>query len=401
MQTVVAPRSSVAAARALTVEGVAVLGVGMHRFGMYADRSNADMLRVAGLAALEDAGLSFRDVGTAYVGYIFAGVMAGIRGMKELGLTGIPILHVENASATGACAFREACRAVASGEVDVAMAVGFDKMSELVAQQMGQGGTSAVEMDDVLLPAGFFALWATRRMHERGTKPEHLAKIAAKNWNNGAKNPMSQRQPDKVVTAEKVLQSRMVAWPLTTMMSCPIGDGAAVAIVGRKDLAKRLRPERPIVSVVASTLRSETYERGHLFVGPVVGPARMSIDGARDVYEESGLGPQDLDLVQCHDAFSIEELEYYELLGLCRPGEAEGLVERGDTELGGRIPFSTDGGLIARGHPGGPTGLAQIWETTLQLRGEAGPRQIPKARVGMCHMMGGGSVCAIHVLRRE
>ncbi|MGH7858339.1 MAG: thiolase family protein, partial [Candidatus Binatia bacterium] len=252
------------------MKDVAVLGVGMHRFGMWADRSNADMLREAGLAALDDAGITFRDVGTAYVGYIFAGVMAGIRGMKELGLTGIPILHVENASATGACAFREACRAVASGEVEVAMAVGFDKMTELVQQQMGQGGTSAAEMDDVLLPAGFFALWATRRMHERGTKAEHLAKIAAKNWNNGSKNPMSQRQPDESVSVEKVLQSRMVAWPLTTMMSCPIGDGAAVAIVGRKELAKKLRPDRPVVSVVASTLRSETYERGHLFLGPVV-----------------------------------------------------------------------------------------------------------------------------------
>jgi acetyl-CoA acetyltransferase len=256
-------------------------------------------------------------------------------------------------------------------------------------------------MDDVLLPAGFFALWATRRMHERGTKAEHLAKIAAKNWNNGSKNPMSQRQPEKPVTVEKVLQSRMVAWPLTTMMSCPIGDGAAVAIVARKELAKKLRPDRPVVTVVASTLRSETYERGHLFLGPVVGPARMSVDGARDVYEESGIGPEDLDLVQVHDAFAIEELEYYELLGICRPGEAEGLVESGATDLGGRIPFSTDGGLIARGHPGGPTGLAQIWETTLQLRGEAGPRQVPSARVGMCHMMGGGSVCAIHILKRD
>jgi acetyl-CoA acetyltransferase len=381
------------------VKDVAVLGVGMHRFGMWSSVSNATMLREAGLAALADAGLSFRDVGTAYVGYIFAGVMAGIRGMKELGLTGIPILHVENASATGACAFREACRAVASGEVDVAMAVGFDKMSEIV--QQGGGGMAGQEMDDVILPAGFFAMWATRRMHERGTKPEHLARIAAKNWNHGAKNPMSQRQPTELVTAEKVLASRMVAWPLTTMMSCPIGDGAAVAIVGRKDLAKKLRPDRPVVSVVASTLRSETYERGHLFLGPVVGPARMSVEASRDVYEESGLGPEDLDLVQVHDAFAIEELEYYELLGLCRPGEAEGLLESGATELGGRVPFSTDGGLIARGHPGGPTGLAQIWETTLQLQGRAGPRQVENARVGLCHMMGGGSVCAIHVLRRD
>ncbi len=378
---------------------VAVLGVGMHRFGTWADRSNKDLLRDAGLAALEDAGIGFDRVGTAYVGYIFDGVMSGTRAMKEFGLTGVPILHVEAASATGACAFREACRAVASGEVEIAMAAGYDKMTAMI-QQSG-GGLAGQEMDDVILPAGFFAMWATRRMHERGTRPEHLAKIAAKNWNNGAKNPMSQRQADRPITAEKVLGSRMVAWPLTTMMSCPIGDGAAVAIVGSKKLARELRPDRPVVSVLASTLRSETYERGPLFQGPVVGPARMSVDGSRDVYEESGVGPEDLDLVQVHDAFAIEELEYYELLGICRPGEGEGLVERGDTELGGRIPFSTDGGLIARGHPGGPTGLAQIWETTLQLRGEAGPRQVKGARTGLCHMMGGGSVCVIHILRRE
>ncbi len=378
---------------------VAVLGVGMHRFGTWADRSNKDMLRDAGLAALKDAGIGFDRVGTAYVGYIFDGVMSGTRAMKEFGLTGIPILHVEAASATGACAFREACRAVASGEVEIAMAAGFDKMTAMI-QQSG-GGLAGQEMDDVILPAAFFAMWATRRMHERGTKPEHLARISAKNWNNAAKNPMSQRRADRPVTVEKVLGSRMVAWPLTTMMSCPIGDGAAVAIVGSKKLARELRPGRPVVSVLASTLRSETYEHGHLFQGPVVGPARMSVDGSRDVYEESGVAPEDLDLVQVHDAFAIEELEYYELLGICRPGEGEGLVERGYTELGGRIPFSTDGGLIARGHPGGPTGLAQIWETTLQLRGEAGPRQVKDARTGLCHMMGGGSVCVIHILRKE
>src|SRR2546428_736069 len=219
--------------------------------------------------------------------------MSGIRTMKEFGLTGIPVQHVENASATGSAAFREACLAVASGRHDVVMVLGFDKMTAMI--QSSSQTTHPAWLEDAILPAAFFALWATRRMHERGTKPEHLAAIAAKNWNNGALNPMSQRQAEKPVTAEKVLGSRMVAWPLTTMMSCPSGDFAP----------------------------------------------------------------------------------------------------------GGRVPVSTDGGLIARGHPGGPTGLAQIWETTLQLRGEAGRRQVENARVGLCHMMGGGSVCVIHLLVRE
>ena len=381
------------------MKDVAVLGVGMHRFGMWADRSNADLGLAAGLAALDDAGLSFRDVEAAYVGHIFAPVMSGVRVMKEFGLTGLPIQRIENASATGSAAFREACLAVATGRHDVVLALGFDKMSAMI--QQSTAGTDPAFLEDAILPAGFFAMWATRRMHERGTQAIHLAAIAAKNWNNGAKNPMSQRQPETPVTAEKVLGSRMVAWPLTAMMSCPIGDGAAAAIVGRPEIVRRLRPGRPVVRVVASALQSERYARGHLFVGPVVGPAQMTVDTAGEVYEEAGLGPRDLDLVQVHDAFAIEELEYYELLGLCGAGEAEAAIERGDFALGGRVPVSTDGGLIARGHPGGPTGLAQIWETTLQLRGEAGPRQVAGARVGLCHMMGGGSVCVIHILQRE
>ena len=381
------------------MKDVAILGVGMHRFGMWTDKSNADMGREAGLAALRDAGLTFRDVQAAYVGYIFAPVMSGTRAMKEFGLTGIPVQHVENASATGSAALREACFAVASGRHDVVMVLGFDKMTAMI-QSSGQN-TDPAWLEDSILPAGFFAMWATRRMHERDTKPEHLAAIAAKNFNNGALNPMSQRQPEQPVTVEKVLASRMVAWPLTAMMSCPIGDGAACAIVGRPEIAQRLRPGRPIVRVLASELQTERYERGHLFIGPVVGPARMSIDTSRAAYEQAGLGPEDMDLVQVHDAFAIEELEYYELLGLCREGEAEGAIERGDFALDGRVAVSTDGGLIARGHPGGPTGLAQIWETTLQLRGEAGPRQRKNARTGLCHMMGGGSVCVVHVLQRE
>ncbi|MBI1815753.1 MAG: thiolase family protein [Deltaproteobacteria bacterium] len=378
---------------------VAVLGVGMYRFGMYYDVSNATMAREAGMAALRDAGLSFRDVNAAYVGHIFAQVMSGVRVMKEFGLTGIPVQRIENASATGSAAFREACLQVAAGHADVVMVLGFDKMTTMI--QQSTQGTAPENMEDAILPAGFFALWATRRMHERGMKAEHLAKIAAKNFNNGALNPMAQRQADTFITPEKVLGARMVAWPLTTMMSCPMGDGAACAIVGRADLAKKLRPDRPVVRVTASDLQSEKYARGHLFMGPVVGPAQMTIDTSKNVYEEAGVGPSDLDLVQVHDAFAIEELEYYELLGLCKVGEAEKCIEQGDFERDGRVAVSTDGGLIARGHPGGPTGLAQIWETTLQLRGEAGKRQVENARIGLCHMMGGGSVCVIHILQRD
>jgi acetyl-CoA acetyltransferase len=209
---------------------VVVLGVGMTRFGVYPDRSNADLAREAGVAALHDAGISFRDVGEAFVGYIFSGAMTGIKAMKEFGLTGLPVTHVENASATGLVAFRDAAFAVASGRCDVAMALGFDKMTE--ASRGGGGRDRAREsIDTVILPAAYFSLWAMRRMHERGTKPEHFARIAAKNWNHGALCPTSHSQPDHEVTPEEVLASRKIAEPVTAMMSCPVDDGAACAIL--------------------------------------------------------------------------------------------------------------------------------------------------------------------------
>jgi acetyl-CoA acetyltransferase len=155
-----------------------------------------------------------------------------------------------------------------------------------------------------------------------------------------------------------------------------------------------------MIEVVASQQRSETYTEGHVFLGAVIGPSQMTRDTAADAYEQAGLGPNDLDMVQVHDAFPVEELVYYELLGICGDGEGDKLVVTGETSLGGRIPFSTDGGLTARGHPGGPTGLAQIHETVLQLRGGAGPRQVEGSRTGLCHMAGAGSVCVVHILQR-
>ncbi len=375
---------------------VAILGVGMIRFGMYPNRSPHEMACEAGNAALDDAGLTFRDIDAVYAGQIFHPAMTAVRAVKEIGLTGVPIQRIENASATGSCALREAYLQVAHGQYDRVLVVGFDKMTQVMGSAPNPN-----DLDEAILPAAFFAMWATRRMHERGTKPEHLAKIAAKNWNYGALNPMSQRQPKETVSVEQVLASKMVAWPLTAMMACPIGDGAAAAVVCRADLAKKYQPGKPILRIAASHLGSEKYERGHLFMGPVVGPAQMSRDAAANLWKQSSMGPTDIQLVQVHDAFVIEELEYYELLGFCREGEAEKHIEEGRFAPGGAVPFSTDGGLIARGHPGGPTGLAQIWETVHQLRGTAGKRQVPNARAGLCHMMGGGSVCAAHILVKE
>ncbi len=374
---------------------VFVVGVGMHAFGNEGIPAT-DMGYVAGVAALDDAGVDFPEVGALYNGYIGGGITAGVHLAKDLGLTGIPVTHVENASATGSSAFGEAVHAVAGGRVDVAMALGFDDMNRMGG--LGRSGQRGLGAEDVMLPAAFFAMWATRRMHEVGTSVETFAAIAAKNWNHARENPMAQRRADHEVTVEEVLASTMISYPHTSKMACAAGGGGAAAIVASEDVARRLGG--PMIEVVASQQRSETYTDGHVFLGAVIGPAQMTRDTAEDAYEQAGLGPRDLDLVQVHDAFPIEELVYYELLGICGDGDGDKLVATGETSLGGRIPFSTDGGLTARGHPGGPTGLAQIHETVLQLRGGAGPRQVEGARTGLCHMAGAGSVCVVHILQR-
>src|SRR5688500_3951787 len=171
-------------------------------------------------------------------------------------------------------------------------------------------------------------------MYDRGTRPAHFAAIAAKNWNHGARNPLSDRQPDHVVTADEVLASQMIAEPLTAMMACPADDGAACVILAATDLVRSRQPGRRLVRPVASALQSETYSPGHTFVGPVVGPATMTRATAQEAYEDASLGPDDVDLAFCHDAFANEELEYYELLGFCPDGEAERLVDEGATTVG-------------------------------------------------------------------
>jgi acetyl-CoA acetyltransferase len=376
---------------------VFVIGVGMHRFGKH-DVSRRDMHYTAGIAALEDAGVSFRDVGALYTGYIGGNMLDGVTFAKDLGLTGLPVVHVENASATGSSAFREAVLAVAGGSADTAMAIAFDgRLGNMAAA----GGPRRPTMGTHLLPAAFFAFWAVRRMHDNGTTAETFAKIAAKNWNHARFNKYAERQAEQEITPEQVLAAPMVAYPHTAMMACGAGAGAAAAIVATREVAEKLANGRPLVKVLASQMQSERYQPGHVFLGAIVGPSESTRITANLAYAEAGLGPKDLDLVHVHDAFPIEELMYYELLGICGDGEGDGLVAEGATKIAGRIPFSTDGGLIGRGHPGGPTGLAQVWDVTQQLRGESGVRQVEGARTGLAHMMGAGSVCVVHILQSE
>ncbi|HEX5365531.1 MAG TPA: thiolase family protein [Acidimicrobiales bacterium] len=387
---------------------VFVIGVGMHRISG-APTPVGDMAFDAGINALTDAGIEFDAVEALYNGYASGGMTAGVTLAKDFGLTGVPVTHVENASATGSSAFREAVLSVAGGHARCAMALGFDPSPGATANGGGAASSRLLSsffrpsVEGVLLPAAFFALWAVRRMHDAGTTVETYARIAAKNWNHARLNPYAQRQADHRITVDEVLGSTMIAYPHTSMMAAAVGGGAACAIVADRELAEQVRDRTgyPLVQVISSRLESERYTPGHIFMGAVVGPSELTRTTSQAAYEEASLGPADLDLVHVHDAFPVEELLYYELLGICGDGEGDKLVAEGATEIGGRIPFSTDGGLIGRGHPVGPTGLAQIWDTTVQLRGQAGDRQVEGARTGLAHMMGAGSVCIIHVLQRR
>jgi acetyl-CoA acetyltransferase len=365
----------------------------MARFGQHPQRSVADLGAEAVLAALSDADLSWPDVQAAWCGAVGLGMTAGTRVLAELGLTGAPVTTVDNASASGSTAFREAYLSVACGLYDVALAVGVGKMTA------GGGPGGPADRSEILQmramgflpPAGVFAMRTRRRMHDYGATIVPYARVSVKNHRHGCLNPFAQFQKD--VTLEEVLQSRLVCDPLTVLHCCPVGDGAAAAVVASLPRARRLGA-RPLVRVAASAFRSEVYSSdGH------PGPSITGLT-ARQAYEQAGAGPEDMDLVQVHDAFTVEEIDYYESLGFCHRGEGERLVEEGATPIGGPIPFNTDGGLLARGHPIGPTGLAQVWETVVQLRGQAGPRQVEGARAGLCQMIGAGGVCAIHILKR-
>jgi acetyl-CoA acetyltransferase len=370
---------------------VAVAGVGMTRFGQYADRDYVAHGVEATRGALADAGLAWPEIEYVYCGAAGLGMFPGNRVGHELGLTGAPIVNVENASASGSTAFREAYFAVADGRCEIALALGVGQM----ARASGGGGNDferrSARATGLMSPVAVFAMRAHRRMAEHGTDPEVFARIAVKSHSAAALNPYAQFQ--EAVTLEQVLASRIIADPLHLLECCPRGDGGAAAVLTTTEVAERLG-RHPLVRVIASAFKSALYQ-DEPFVESL-----LTRETAREAYEQAGLGPGDLDLVQVHDAFSNEELEYYEALGICEPGEGDRLVMDGETALGGRIPFNTDGGLISRGHPIGPTGLAQVWETTLQLRGEAGPRQVEGAKTGLLQMIGAGGVCVVHVLQR-
>lgn len=370
---------------------VFIAGGGMVPIGVYSEGSGRALARDAAVAALNDAGCSFEHIDAFIAGATGPTSPRAPFVAKQLGLTGIPVQQIVNASASGSSAIHSAILAIESGRHDLVLVIGYDAPERQTENSIAAQGYQP--------PVTLFAQWAMRRMHEVGTKPEHLAMIAAKNWNYARSNPYAIRRADHEVTVEEVLASKVIAAPLTAMMSTPWCMGAAAVVVAsEKGLQKIGSSGRTIAKVRAAEFQSECYDDYHVFDGAIVGPSAMSTSTANAAYKRSGLSPSDIDVVQVHEAFAIEELVYMELLGFTRPGETERLVEQGAFGPGSKkqfgLPeFSTDGGLIARGHAGGPTGVCQVVETLRRFR-EAGDS------IGLCHMLGAGSVCTVQIYEK-
>jgi acetyl-CoA acetyltransferase len=370
---------------------VYVVGTGLHPYQKPGDTPYTALGAAAVRAALGDACLEWPQVETAYTGTATTAMGLSRLMYRHLGATGIPMAQIENASASGSSAVRQACIDVAAGIADVAIAVGVDKPLKFSSPQAAAGVRDLG--GNRVMPFTHFALLANRYMHEHGTKPEHFGLVAVKNSRNGSLNSNAQRQTAR--TLDQVMAPPNISGPLTRLQCCPIGEGAAAAIIASGDAIRRYGLDRSrAVRVLASAARSETVYRNENF------DAALTRETTAQALADAGLTPADLDIVELHDAFTVEELLYIEAIGLSPAGQAAAALEAGEFDIGGRVAVSSSGGLLSMGHPIGPTGVGQICELTTQLRGEAGPRQHPGARTGLAHMVGVGAVCLVHILAR-
>ncbi len=396
-----------------------VVGVGMTRFEKPETREWQywDMAKEAGGKALDDAGIAYDQVEQVPVGYCFQASTAGQRAVYELGLTGVPVYNVNNNCATGATALMMARQFVEGGLSDCVLALGFEKMAR-GSLGGGGGGAGGGTGDFAVSPvarhygimaarhgfettpptAQIFGNAAREHMERYGTTEAQLAAVGAKNHRHSVNNPYAQFQD--AYTVDEILAARTVHRPLTKLQCSPTSDGSAAAVVVSERFVERHGLAERAVEIVAQAMTTDTDESfaSGSCVDAVGVP--MSRQAACQVYERSGLGIEDVDVVELHDCFSINELLTYEALGMCAPGESGKLVESGATTYGGRWVVNPSGGLISKGHPLGATGIAQIAELTWQLRGEAGARQVEGAGVGLAHNIGLGGAAVVTLLRR-
>jgi acetyl-CoA acetyltransferase len=379
------------------MHGVGVVGVGMVPFGKYPDHKLSDLGWPAVKAAIADAGVEARQIQAAYCGTALGGMMSGQRVLGRIGLTGIPIANVENACSSSSTAFHQGVLAIRSGQYDVVLVIGVEKLSKF------GGGTLPLEEEDWEVSQGLsmpalYGMRAKRYMHEFGLTAEQLALVSVKNRRHGSVNPDAQmREP---VSLDDVMSARMIAEPFTLLHCCPTGDGAAATVLCSSTIARQFRTDP--IRILASDVTSGKFMKG---ARDMTIP-EITVRGAKQSYEEAGLGPKDVDVAEVHDAFSIAELLYYEAFGFCERGAAGRFIESGASTFGGDIVVNPSGGLLAKGHPIGATGAAQVVEVVRQLRGEAGVRQVEGARIGLTHATGGGvsgfdhGACSIHIFAR-
>jgi acetyl-CoA acyltransferase len=394
-------------------DDVWILGIHMTKFGKHPDKDLLDLGAEAAQAALADAGVTMGEMGILAAGNLMA-ASAGIgqQLQKQIGQTGIPVYNVANACATGATALRTAIMAVKAGEVDYGLAVGVEKLAG--AGLLGGGGVpkkdkkvyepggrmGAVASTDGRIGTdtmpGVFAQIGMEYGHKYGgTSFELFAKISEKNHAHSTLNPLAAYT--KRMTLEEIMNDIMIAYPNTRPMCSANCDGAAAAVVvsGAKLKTLSLEQQRRAVKVSASILTSDPYTESCQVLPDVNTLTKMA---AKKAYEQSGVSPEDLDLVELHDCFATAELVHYDNLGLCEEGGAADFFNSGATWRDGKTPVNVSGGLESKGHPISATGIANIWEICHHLRGEAGDRQIPNAKVGLAHVIGLGSACGVHIL---
>jgi acetyl-CoA acetyltransferase len=374
-----------------------IAGVAMTRFGRY-DGPMQDLAQRAVADAVIDAGIEQASVQAFYAANVFGGMVLGQVLLRDMGVTGPAIYNVENACASGATGVHLAVHALEAGRYDTVVVLGAEQLTTL------GGGALPLQRNDYMtelyaragltLPS-VYAMRATRYLHEFGVKPEVLAQVAVKNRRHGALNPYAQTRSE--ATVDEIMSSRMVFDPLTLLQCCPSSvDGAAALVLTTRKPHARARPVRVLASVVQSG-RQETGLDDIL-------AAEITARAATLAYREAGVTPDDLSMVELHDAFTIAELVYYQALGLCKRGEAHELLLSGATALGGRVPVNPSGGLLAKGHPLGATGVAQMVEAVWQLEGRAGDRQIENATLALTQCTGGGiagvdhAASAVHIL---
>ncbi len=392
-----------------------ILGIYMTKFGKHPDLDTVDLAAEAAMNALADAQVTMKDIGVLAAGNLMA-ANAGIgqQLQKQIGQTGIPVYNVANACATGATALRTAIMAVKAGECDMGLAVGVEKLAG--AGLLGAGGRSK-DSGNVFAPQGrygavvpldgrvgtetmpgVFAQIGMEYGHKYGgTSFELFARISEKNHAHSTLNPLAAYT--KRMSLEQIMNDVMIAYPNTRPMCSANCDGAAAAVVVSGSKLKTLSPDqqRRAVKVSASVLTTDPWEEACQVLPNVNTLTRKA---AEQAYAQAGVAPEDLDLVELHDCFATAELVHYDNLMLCKPGEAASFFESGATWRDGSTPVNVSGGLQSKGHPIAATGIANIWEVCHHLRGEAGDRQIPDAKVGLAHVIGLGSACGVHILER-